>query len=186
MELNNPALIIVDVQKIFKNVAFAERNNLDAESNIVELLSIWRKRNLPIIHIQYLSNNEDSVFHPSNSLSEFQDEVVPMDGEVVFQKSVNSAFIGTKLEGYLKSNGLTDVVIVGLTTPHCVSTTTRMSGNLGFKTYLITDATAAFGLTGPDNKYYSADEIHNISIASLHNEFATCLTTKQLFLMINS
>ncbi|MFC3885097.1 hypothetical protein ACFOU2_17135 [Bacillus songklensis] len=59
MELNNPALIIVDVQKIFKNVTFAERNNLDAESKIVELLSIWRKRSLPIIHIRHLSNNED-------------------------------------------------------------------------------------------------------------------------------
>lgn len=56
-------------------------------------------------------------------------------------------FIGTHLEEYLKQHTIGNVVITGLTTPHCVSTTSRMSGNLGFNTYLISDSTAAFGLT---------------------------------------
>jgi len=93
---------------------------------------------------------------------------------------VNSAFIGTNLEQYLKEHGIHHVVITGLTTPHCVSTTTRMSGNLGFNTYLVSDATAAFGLKGPDGVYYDADQIHVISLATLHGEFATVLTTEEL------
>jgi nicotinamidase-related amidase len=84
------------------------------------------------------------------------------------------------LEQYLKEHDINNVVITGLTTPHCVSTTTRMSGNLGFNTYLISDATAAFGLKGPDGVYYDAGQIHNISLAALHGEFATVLTTKEL------
>src|SRR5690625_5603085 len=88
--------------------------------------------------------------------------------------------IGTNLEELLKTKEISTVVITGLTTPHCVSTTTRMSGNLGFKTYLISDATAAFGLKDQNNKYYDAEIIHNISLATLHDEFATVLTTDQL------
>lgn len=118
--------------------------------------------------------------HPSNEGSEFKDSVKPIEGEVVIQKKVNSAFIGTNLEEYLRANGIEKVVIVGLTTPHCVSTTTRMSGNLGFDTYLISDATAAFGMKGPNDIYYNAEEIHAISLATLHEEFATILTTKEM------
>jgi nicotinamidase-related amidase len=84
------------------------------------------------------------------------------------------------LEQYIKAHAITDVVISGLTTPHCVSTTARMSGNLGFNTYLVSDATAAFGLKGPDGVYYDADQIHNVSLATLHGEFATVLPTKEL------
>lgn len=55
-----------------------------------------------------------------------------------------------------------------------------MSGNLGFNTYLISDATAAFGLKDQNDRYYDAETIHNISLATLHDEFATVLTTEQL------
>ncbi len=106
--------------------------------------------------------------------------VEPTDEELIITKKVNSSFIGTNLEDYLKENGITTVVITGLTTPHCVSTTTRMSGNLGFATYLISDATAAFGMKDHNDTYYNPATIHNISLATLHNEFATILTTEQL------
>ena len=106
--------------------------------------------------------------------------VEPIEEEVVITKKVNSSFIGTNLEEFLKLNDITTVVITGLTTPHCVSTTTRMSGNLGFNTYLISDATAAFGMKDQNDNYYDAETIHNISLATLNEEFATILTTEQL------
>ena len=65
----------------------------------------------------------------------------PLPGEVVIQKFVNSAFIGTNLEEQLREDKCNAVVVVGLTTNHCVETTTRMAGNLGFTTYLVSDAT---------------------------------------------
>ena len=84
--------------------------------------------------------------------------------EVIITKKVNSCFIGTNLEKLLKVNEISTVVITGLTTPHCVSTTTRMSGNLGFDTYLISDATASFGMKDQNDIYYDAATIHNISL----------------------
>lgn len=98
----------------------------------------------------------------------------------MIQKKVNSSFIGTNLEEQLRSNHIDTVVIAGLTTPHCVSTTKRMSGNLGFDTYLISDATAAFGLTDQTGTYFDPETIHRLSLATLHEEFATVLTTERL------
>jgi nicotinamidase-related amidase len=179
-DFSNTALIIIDVQRAFEDEKWGIRNNLNAEDNIQILLKTWREKKYPIIHIQHLSDNDQSIFHPSKPSSNFKDVAVPAENEMIFKKKVNSAFIGTGLEKHLKEKQIEKVVIVGLTTPHCVSTTTRMSGNLGFETYLVSDATAAFAIKGADNTYYSAEEIHNVSLATLDNEFATVLTTKEL------
>ncbi|EDL66632.1 cysteine hydrolase family protein [Bacillus sp. SG-1] len=178
------ALIIVDVQKAFDDPKWGERNNLEAEENIRKILKVWRGKGRKVIHIQHKSDNPDSVFHPNNKGFAIKELVSPLEGEVEIPKKVNSSFIGTNLEELLKINKIETVVITGLTTPHCVSTTTRMSGNLGFETYLISDATAAFGMEDQNGKYYKPDIIHDVSLATLHEEFATILTTKQLLKLI--
>lgn len=174
------ALIIVDVQKAFDDKKWGERNNLNAEENISKILQLWREKGWSVIHIQHTSDNPSSLFYPENEGFAIKKIVEPIDEEVIITKKVNSSFIGTNLEEILKGNGIETVVITGLTTPHCVSTTTRMSGNLGFATYLISDATAAFGMKDQNEIYYDAATIHNISLATLHDEFATILTTEQL------
>lgn len=100
-----------------------------------------------------------------------------MGNERIVKKNVNSAFIGTNLKEQLDQSNITTLVIVGLTTDHCVSTTTRMAGNFGFTTFLVSDATATFNKTGLDGENYSADLIHETALASLNNEFARVVTT---------
>lgn len=159
---------------------WGERNNPHAEEKMAQLLTAWRNSNRPIFHIQHLSQSPNSPLHPSHPGHEIKEALKPLSQELLFQKQVNSAFIGTDLEEKLREQGVDTLVIVGLTTPHCVSTTTRMAGNFGFKTYLVSDATAAFALAGHEGNIYSAQDIHDISLATLHGEFATVVETSAM------
>ncbi len=176
----NTALIIIDVQKGFDEPVWGRRNNPLAEENILKLLQVWRKKGYPIFHIQHMSLSPTSPLNPSHPGNAIKDVFLPQKDEPLIKKYVNSAFIGTDLEQRLREIGCKSLVIVGLTTPHCVSTTTRMAGNLGFETYLVSDATAAFELSDHKGKQYSAEEIHAVSLATLNNEFATVVETDSL------
>ena len=178
--MSKVALLSIDVQKGLDDPSWGVRNNPDAEAKIALLLSAWRNKGLLVIHIQHCSVEPNSPLRPELPGNEFKDEAKPLPGEKVFAKTVNSAFIGTKLEQYLRGNDIESLVVVGLTTDHCVSTSTRMAGNLGFNVTLVSDATATFDRKGEDGTHYSADQIHKIHLASLNGEFCTVLTTNEV------
>ena len=175
------ALILIDVQDGFDEANYwGDRNNPDAEQNMARLLWEWRKKHRPIYHVQHMSTNPRSPLRPDHDGNTIKKEVAPLQGEPVIQKTVNSAFIGTDLEARLRENGVDSVVIVGLTTNHCVETSARMAGNLGFATMVVEDATATFDRVGHDGTRYPAETIHAMSLSNLNGEFATIVKTGQL------
>ena len=150
--------------------------SLTTEENASELLMLWRENNLPVFHIKHCSSNPASLLNETNTGNEFKDLVKPVNNEPVIKKQVNSAFIGTNLKEQLDNAKITKLVIVGLTTDHCISTTTRMAGNFGFDTFIVSDATATFNKKGLEGQNYSAELMHETALASLSDEFATVVT----------
>ena len=144
---------------------------------VARLQSSWRESGRPLIHVQHLSAEPNSPLRPGQPGVGFKDEVKPQSGEPVVQKSVSSAFIGTTLEEDLRRRGVTTLVVVGMQTNMCVSTTARMAGNLGFTTYVVSDATATFDNTGPNGKRYASELLHDVALADLHGEFSTVIDT---------
>ena len=175
---DGPALILIDIQKGFEDIKYwgGQRNNPDAEIRASELLKIWRDKGLPIFHVQHCSSNPVSPLHETNTGNQFNDLVTPVDSEPIIKKNVNSAFIGTDLQAQLDDANITSLIIVGLTTDHCISTTTRMAGNLGYEVLLVADATATFNKRGVDGQNYPAELIHETALASLNEEFAKVVT----------
>ena len=182
----NPALILVDVQKAFleKDYPGINRNNHDAEFICGNILSKWRELKLPIVHVRHSSTSPDSKLHKSKPGFEFNNYVKPLDNEVVLTKKVNSAFIGTKLDNILYNMNINTLVFVGMTTNHCISSTVRMSGNLGFETYLISDSTACYDTMGMDGKMIDCNIIYESSLANLSREFATIINSNKLFSLL--
>jgi nicotinamidase-related amidase len=174
MSYSLPALVIVDVQRAFDEweAAGKRRNNPDAVARIADLLQAFRKRGAPIFHIRHEGTKPTSSLLPQNSGYAVKDEAREAPGEAVIVKRVNSAFIGTDLETRLRAGNITTLVICGATTNHCVETTTRMAGNLGFDASLVRDATWTFDRIGPDGDKHSAEEIHAMTLSNLNGEFA--------------
>lgn len=174
------ALILIDIQRGFDSPVWGGRNNDAAEANAARLLAAWRNASAPICHIRHISVEPGSPLVGEGA--DFKEVVAPRPGEPIFEKSVNSAFIGTDLEHQLTHSSIADVVICGLTTPHCVSTTTRMAANLGFGVRLAHDACAAFA-GNADTGWadgmapLSPQTIHDTAISHLHGEFARALST---------
>jgi nicotinamidase-related amidase len=174
------ALLLVDVQQGLDDPRLGTRNNPDAEERMADLLAGWRAAGHPVIHIQHLSLEPHSTLRAELPGVAFKSEVTPLPGEPVFQKHVNSAFIGTALEAHLRSHGIERLVVIGLTTDHCVSSTVRMAGNLGFDVTVVEDATATFERRGPDGEHYGAELMHRSALASLHGEFAEVRSAREV------
>ena len=173
-------LLIIDVQQGLDDPYYGTRCNLGAEKNMARLLEAWRRSSKPVIHIQHLSTNPSSPLKPGQPGCKMKDIVRPIPGERIFQKNVNSAFIGTGLEDHLRSHGFQELVFVGLTTDHCVSTSVRMANNLGFQCIVVADATAAFDCTDHSGRYFEGELVHAISLATLNQEFATIMETDEI------
>jgi len=178
--MNQSVLLLIDVQRGLDDPYWGDRNNPEAEQHITQLLAAWRAQKWPVIHVQHHSTNPESPLRPNQPGCEFKPEAQPLPGEKVFSKTVNSAFIGTDLEKYLHERGWNALTIVGLTTDHCVSTTTRMAGNLGFNVQLVGDATATFERRDVDGEMISAGEMHRIHLASLQDEFCTVISADDI------
>ena len=174
------ALILIDVQEGLDDPRLGSRNNPDAETNMARLLREWRRRQRPIFHIQHMSTECESPLRPELPGNAIKAIVAPQGQEPVIQKQVNNAFVGTDLRERLERAELRSLVIVGLTTDHCVSTTVRMAGDLGYETIVVADATAAHEKRSYDGSHYPADMVHDLALAQLHQEFATVLTTNQV------
>jgi len=188
---NDTALLIVDAQ-LGINVlnywggAKGHRNNPHAEDRIAELLSAWRKHQMPVFYTVHDSRESKSPLKLNLETGQIFPELLPIDGEVIVRKDVNSGFIGTNLEIQLRRSGISRLVVAGFFTNMCIETTVRMAGNLGFDSYLVDDACACTNRIRLDGTDIDPDMVHSMTLANLHGEFCTVLNVHQTIGLLES
>jgi nicotinamidase-related amidase len=143
-------------------------------------LAHWRQQSWPVIHVRHDSLDPKSHYRPGQPGHDFKPEATPLAEEVVIAKTTNSAFIGTDLETRLHHAGHRNLVVAGVITNNSIEATVRMSGNLGFDTWLVEDACFTFGRTDWRGTARTADEVHAMSLANLDGEYCTVITTAAL------
>ncbi len=180
MDFESVALIVIDMQCGMLREVAGDRNNFDAENNILKLLSSFRSRNWPVVMVRHISRTPGSPFWPGQKGVEFQPDFVPFAREHVVEKNVPDAFIHSNLERWLLNRSVRQVVIVGVSTSNSVESTARTCGNLGFETIVVSDATFTFAKKDFAGVWRSASEVHAMSLANLEGEYARILTTKKV------
>lgn len=181
------ALLLIDIQRAIDDprwAAHGPRNNPGLEANVAALLAAWRRSGRPILHVRHDSREPGSTYAPGTPGHPFKAEAAPLPGETVIGKTTNSAFIGTGLDERLRAAGIGTLVIAGVIINNSVEATVRMAGNLGYRTLLVEDATATFAKRDRTGRVWTAEEVHQLSLANLDGEYAEIIDTASLLAAI--
>jgi nicotinamidase-related amidase len=170
------ALLVIDVQKAFDDAAYwGRRNNPECEANVAALLAAWEG---PRVYVRHDSDEPGSPLAPGHPGNAFKD-VITGEPDLLVSKRTNSAFYGEPdLHEWLLARGIDGLVICGITTNHCVETTMCMAEDVGND--VAVDATHTFDRRAPDGTLVTADELARATATSIHEEFATVVSTRDL------
>lgn len=166
------ALILIDIQnEYFENGVLELVNPIPASKNAGKLLERFREQNFPVVHIQHISPAGAPFFIQGTKGAEIHENVKPKEGEKVFAKQFPNSFRDTGLLEYLRSNNITELVIVGMMTHMCIDATTRAAFDYGFSCTVIGDACATMDLEIKGEKVKAID-VHNANLAALEFFYA--------------
>lgn len=149
------AVLVVDVQPLFTAMPLSPplaevlprlRRFLDATRaagvlRVFIRVAIPEERWTAVWQDQYLGRLK-AALSPDSPLSAFAAGFEPAADDLVVIKPRYSAFVGTELAGLLRERGIDTVVLMGLTTDICVSSTARDAFHHEFHTVTLGDCTA--------------------------------------------
>ncbi|KAK7537613.1 amidase signature domain-containing protein [Phyllosticta citricarpa] len=101
-------------------------------------------------------------------MSDFVDELRPIPGEIIIEKTGTGAFWNTELLHKLKINGITRLFFAGITTEGSLCTSLREASDRGFDCCTVSDCTASYN---EQLKQSALDVIHH---------YGSCGTVSQL------
>ena len=176
----NAVLLPIDMQCGFDFAPWPPRWNAHSDLNGLALLAAWRDKKRQIIHVRHDSVEDRSTLRPDHPGNAHRAGFAPFPSEVLVTKSVNAAFIGTDLDLRLRRMGANTLVVFGISTDMCVSTTVRVGANMGYKMILVEDACDCFDLPDGRGGTIAGYDIHSAHVATLGVEFASVTTTADL------
>ena len=105
----------------------------------------------------------------SSEASQIVPEVAPLPGEVVVTKTTDSALTGTNLRLVLANMGIRNLIVTGIYTDQCVSSTVRSLADESFNVVVVEDACAA-----------GTDELHARELEIINMIYCHVLTAAEV------
>ena len=166
------ALLVVDAQNEFS--PDGKRAVSDHEKVVAAIgahVQEARTAHVPIAWIQHHNRpTESPAFVPGSWGAQLSPGFGPRAGilsERLFQKDVYGAFTGTDIESWLRSHGVTEVLVMGFFTHMCVSTTAREALVRGFDVVVDHAATGTRAIMSELLGAQSADDVRRTALLQL-------------------
>ncbi len=174
----NTALLLVDIQNdYFPGGKMELEGSIGAAACAKRLLTFFRERKMPVVHIQHISLRPGATFFlPDTEGVKIRADVTPTPEEEVIQKQYPNSFRDTPLLENLKKMGVENLVICGMMTHMCVDATTRAAFDYGFRCTVIGDACATRALSFRD-EIIPAVHVHGAFLVALGAVYAKIVTT---------
>lgn len=177
----NTALLIIDIQNdYFPGGAMELAGSVEAGQRARKLIDAFRKKALPVIHVQHLSTRPGATFFvPGTKGVEIHPCVVPREGETIIRKNFPNSFRDTPLLQTLRDNKITRLAVAGMMTQMCVDSTVRAAADLGFECFLAHDACATKSLSF-GGAAVPAESVQTAFVAALNGLFARVQSVDEL------
>jgi nicotinamidase-related amidase len=169
--LRDAALVMIDLQNEYLAGPIALPDAASAIASAAKLLARARTAGARIFHIAH-KGRPGGLFDRTAERGAIVSALVPLPDEPVIEKGLPNAFAGTDLQMLLAASGQKDVVLAGLMTHMCISSTARAGLDLGFRITVDADSCATRDLPDGRGGTIAAATIHDIALAELSDRFA--------------
>lgn len=169
-------LLIIDVQTALTSQYPVDENKMI--EHIRKLIRVCHNQHLEIVYVRH--HDEELILNSDGW--QIDSRITPRQDDKIFEKEYNSAFKNTNLDAYLKSQGIQDLIIVGMQSEYCIDTSIKVAFELGYRVIVPKDATTTFDndiISGKVLKQYLEEKIWK-------NRFAQVIEVDTLLMMIES
>jgi nicotinamidase-related amidase len=157
------ALLVIDMQKEFFDISPACTQSLnDAVECINAAVEIFREKELPVICIQHM--NEDDKLVPGEEGFAVPEELDVLPTDLHITKTKSNSFVKTQLEEELRKLGVEIIILAGFCAEFCVLSTYRGAQDLDLKPILLRGSLASYE---PDRIKFVEDISDVISYGAL-------------------
>jgi len=165
------SLVLIDIQNEYRAGPLALPEAEAAIASAERLLARARAAGSAIFHIAH-RGKEGGLFDRSAPRGAIVEALTPRSGEIVIEKPLPNSFAGTELHAQLTAAGRKNLVLAGLMTHMCVSSTARAALDLGYRVTI--DAASCATRDLPDGKggAIPAALVHEVALAELSDRFA--------------
>jgi nicotinamidase-related amidase len=181
------ALLLVDIQNDYFPGGKSElEGSVDAALRAGELLALFRRLKLPVVHVQHVSNRPGATFFlPDTNGVRIHESVAPLAGEIVLQKHYPNAFRDKELLVQLGLLHIARLVICGMMTHMCVDATVRAAFDYKFECVVAGDACATKALVHWGCTVEASD-VQTAFLAALNGTYAKVLHTSEIGALLSS
>jgi len=180
LEADDAVLVIIDAQEEYRNGKLPLQGFDEALIEIQKLRDWASRRGIPVVHVQHVAAPDALLFAQGSAMGAIVAELEPLDSESVVMKRLPNSFAGTDLSAILEKNGRRTLIITGYMTHMCVEATARAALDLGYTSFVVSDATATRDLPLDRGGIARAEDVKVIALASIADRFGWVVTTDEI------